>query len=206
LKQAAHLAAKTFTHLGLDILLWKIDVGLDPGEEIEQTGTDFHETLPESARQGSLGGEQSALGAGMEDVEDGFSLGEIDPAVEKGPFGELPRASHPGSLAVNGLQDGFHDQRVAVAADFDQVLAGVGAGTGPQRDDGLIQELFFQVETTGDGLARGQGLPGEIRGNGGGLGPTDPNQRQGGNSRGSGTGSDGVFFESHEIQSFQKQR
>jgi hypothetical protein len=65
--------------------------------------------------------------------------------MKKSAFGELPRAGHPGATFLEGLEDGLHHERVAVAANFNEVLAGVGAGARPKGQHSLIQHLASQT-------------------------------------------------------------
>ena len=92
-----------------------------------------------------------------------------------------------------------------MAADFDEIFAGVRARTRPEGDNRLVQELFFQAETASQRLARGQGFSEKFTSDDGGLGTTDPDQRKGGDTRRRGAGGDGVFFESHRDEYFQKE-
>ena len=197
LQEATHFLAEAGANLRLDILLRKIDVSLDPGQKIKESGADLHQTVFELAGEGPLGGEESSFRAGMKDIQNGLSLGEVYPAVQEGPFGKFARSGHPCALFLQGLQDGFHHQRVAVTADFDQILAGVGARAGPGGDDGLIQNPLVQSETPGQRLARREVFPSQRRDHFGRPGPADPDQGQGRDARWGGAGGDGVFFEGH---------
>jgi hypothetical protein len=58
-------------------------------------------------------------------------------------------AGHSGAAFLEGLENGLHHKRVAMAADFDQILAGVGAGARPKGQHNLVQHLAFQTQTPG---------------------------------------------------------
>jgi len=92
-----------------------------------------------------LGGEKGAFGAGMEDVEDGLGLGEVDPAMQESSFRKLTRAGHPGTFPVERSQEGFHDQRISVAADFNQILPRVGTRPRPEGEDRFVQDFAIQA-------------------------------------------------------------
>ena len=104
-----------------------------------------------------------------------------------------------------GREDGFNDEGVPVAADFDQILAGVGARTGPKGSDCFIQHLFFEAQAAGQRLARGQGFSEKFASDDGGLRAAEPDEGEGGDTRRRGAGGDGVFFEGHRDEYFQKE-
>ena len=59
-------------------------------------------------------------------VGDRLRLAQIHPAVQKGPPGELAGLRRPATARKEILQDLLGDHRIAVTADFQEVVAGVG--------------------------------------------------------------------------------
>jgi hypothetical protein len=73
------------------------------------------------------GGEaRGALGARMDEVEDGLGLGQIHLVVQKGAFGEFAGLGLARAGGKEGVEDALGGLRAAVALDFDGILAGIG--------------------------------------------------------------------------------
>jgi hypothetical protein len=81
----------------------------------------------------------------VEHIQNGLGLGEIDAAMKESTLREFAWAGHSGATFLEGLEDGLHHERVAVTADFDKILTGVGAGARPKGQHSLIQHLAFQA-------------------------------------------------------------
>ena len=60
------------------------------------------ESSPFTWAQGAC---QLALALALYDVEDGFGLGEVDPAVQEGPFREFPRLGEPCAAPAHEGED-----------------------------------------------------------------------------------------------------
>ena len=65
---------------------------------------------------------------GLDQVADGFGLGKVDAAVEKGPEGEFAGFGEPGARAYGAVETVPENDGGAVAGDFDYVFGGVGTG------------------------------------------------------------------------------
>src|SRR5690606_25300778 len=87
-----------------------------------------------------------APGAGRTDeVDDGFSLGEVEPAVEKGAQGEFAGLGGTGARAEHFPEHAGGEEASAVALNLDDVLAGVGARGAHHGDEGLIERAALPV-------------------------------------------------------------
>ena len=115
-----------------------------------------------------LGGEARLVqGGGVDEVADGFGLGEVEAAVEERALGELAGAGQAGAIGEGvGEQEVEHDGG-AVGGDFEDVLAGVGGGCGEEGDYGVVDGgAGFGVLDVGEmGVA---GLEGRVKGEDGG--------------------------------------
>jgi len=69
---------------------------------------------------------ESPAGPGADDVRDRLGLAEIDPVVQKRPLREFARLGQARAGMDNLGQGRLEDQRVPVAVNFQDVLAGVG--------------------------------------------------------------------------------
>ena len=91
---------------------------------------------------------------GLDQIGHRLGLHEVHPAVDERPQGELARLRQ----ACAGADDGFHDlpqqQRAAVAADLDYVLAGIRRRSGKVGGDHLVQRPL-QVRGADHGRERG---------------------------------------------------
>ena len=76
---------------------------------------------------------QLAFAFALNDVEDGFGLGKVDPAVQEGPFGELAGFGEPCALPHHEGKDQPLDGRPAVGVDLRHGRPGVSARR-PHKD------------------------------------------------------------------------
>ena len=139
------------------------DVGGD-GEPILIDGTDLASEGIFEEGGGHAGG---AFGAGMDEVEDGFGLGEVELAEEEGALGEFAGFGLPGAGAEEGVEDAVGGLRATVAVDFDGIFAGIGMGGAEKKHEGVIEGF---VGLGIDDLAVGKGAGGALGGEGGGAG------------------------------------
>jgi hypothetical protein len=64
----------------------------------------------------------------LNQVNDRFGLGEVDPPVEESSLSKLPGLGQTGSALQNRIEDFLENQNPAVGLDFHHVFAGVGSG------------------------------------------------------------------------------
>ena len=111
-----------------DAFVREVDAGFDFNQQAYQA---FAQT-PELLRKGSAElfqcDPETGLGTGRNQVHHGLGLCEIEPAVQKGTLGELPRLRQSRAAQEKGLQTEPKDEWPPVALELDDVLAGVAAG------------------------------------------------------------------------------
>ena len=145
-------------------------------------------------------------GLGVDEVDDGLRLGQVQPAVEKGPLGELPGQSLSGAGGEQGGEELSQHHRGAVAVELGAVLSGKAAGAGEADSQPLVQQAALTVQH----LAEDQ-LPGGLVRKGQGVGgpedpaaqvkaprPGHPDDAHAGDAASGGDGGDDV----HQISSF----
>ncbi len=82
-------------------------------------------------------------GLGVDEVADGFGLGEIDAAVEEGAHGELSGLGEARSGGDAQFDDVPEHDRRAVGGDLDDVVGGVGMGLGEVSDHDFVDARFL---------------------------------------------------------------
>ena len=113
-----------------DLFLRKIDPGFQQGQEVGQIFADLLDLPAQPALTVQVGQFQGAAGFGLDQVDDRFGLGKVDPSVEKGPAGELPRLGQTGPATERRFQDFLENEDPAVGLDLGHILPGVGLGLG----------------------------------------------------------------------------
>ena len=121
-----------------DVLVREIDVGFDVRERFHEFIAELVDALGKLAGELLVGGAQGQFGAGMDQVGDGFGLGQIDPAVEEGAPGKLPGLGGPRAVLEDRVQDGFGREQAAMTGDFDDVLARERARRAHDGDQHLV--------------------------------------------------------------------
>ncbi len=106
------------------ILLRKIDIRFQMRHDAEQLFRELAHLSPDGAVELPLGGLDTSLGAGMDQVGDRFGLAQVHLPVQEGGSGELARLGGPAAPGEEVLHDVLNDQGIAVAGDFQHVLAG----------------------------------------------------------------------------------
>ncbi len=74
----------------IDFLVGKVDGGFHMDAQSGDPGFQIGDAGGELALQGAHGGARRGGGAGADQIGDGFGLGDVDLAVEKGAFAESP--------------------------------------------------------------------------------------------------------------------
>ena len=185
---------------GLDVLVRVVQHGVEVRYYVNHIRV--HLLGPAAERAAELaGGVDGGLGCGgLDDVDDGLGLGEVEPAVQKGALGELARPGLPGPGGEERLERGAQHDGGAVALQFGGVLAGVAvrrAADGAQAEvehapgsvhKAAVDELAVPV------LGHGPAVGGAEHGLGGGdrPGAGDADDAYGGDDLARGDGGYGV--------------
>ena len=94
-------------------------------DKIDQRVANPFDLFAQLAFQLFSGRAQSEIGAGPNQIDDGFGLGQIHFAIQKSALGKFAGAR----TACTGMQTGFENfgrhERSAMATDLDNILAGV---------------------------------------------------------------------------------
>src|SRR5262245_48382130 len=83
--------------------------------------------------------------AGVDQVDDRFSLRQVNAPVEESAFGKLSRRRHPHSLCQHSLQDALRCHHTAVATDLCHVLARIRPWTPHNAQEGFIDTLALGI-------------------------------------------------------------
>src|ERR1035441_9386630 len=114
--------------LGGEILVRKVDVGLDHGQGAEEPVDKLRHVTRKRTPKDLPGGGQGPLAARVYEIHDRLGLAEVHAAVEKSPLREFPGPRRPAAAREKVGEYLARDERAAVAGDLERVLAGVGVG------------------------------------------------------------------------------
>ncbi len=140
-------------------------------------------------------------GGGADEVVDGLGLEDVQPAVGIGPERELPGVSRPRPGRDAEPDDLGQDDGAPVAAQFDDILPGVGVRRPEIGEDGLVEDLLpGRVDDApedrppgGEGTARPAPGPEEPAGHGQGPLAADADDAQSADPGRCRNGDDGIF-------------
>jgi hypothetical protein len=111
-------AGKAFLELGIrqkvDLLLGKVDAGLDECPRLGECVGQLPHAIGERAVEGAHGGAGRGPGAAVDEIRHRLRPGEIHASVEEGPLGKLPRPRRPCARPQRRLQHHIHDNGSAV--------------------------------------------------------------------------------------------
>ena len=189
-----------------NIFIRKINVGLDVRQGPDHLVTEQVDALREFAGELLIGGGDGQFGAGMDEVGDGFGLGQVDAAIKEGAFGKLARQSEPRATLQECVEDELRREQAAVTRDFHDILPSEGARGAHDGEEDFIHGLGLSDDASVvDGV--GWGLGGFERGFADGLEDGVRNEQraragetedgQAALTQGRGDGGDGVI--EHEI-------
>ena len=125
-----------------DVIFGEIHAGFEEGDEFYQLLLDWLYAVGQCAfklLRRNFGLEQ---GLRINQIADGFGLGEIDAAVQEGAHGEFAGLSQARSGCQRQLDDASQNHWRAVGGDFDNVVCGVRVGLLEESDYDLIQALI----------------------------------------------------------------
>ena len=78
-------------------------MSLDVGEGLHEIIAQVMDALAEATGELFIGGGKCEVRAGVDKVADGFGLGEVDAAIDKGAPGEFTRLSATRAACQNGF-------------------------------------------------------------------------------------------------------
>ena len=103
-----------------------IDGDFQAGNEVRQIvahGTDDFRQPPFELIDGTG---QALAALGLDDIHDGFGLGQIDSAIDEGPLRKFSGIGHAGAVGQDQAENFFQGLTAAVALDFQYVFRRIG--------------------------------------------------------------------------------
>src|SRR5438067_8895943 len=100
----AQAGAEFFASVGRNVFVRKINVRFDVGQDEDETIANCIDAGAEVASELLVRGAQREFGAGVNKVNDGLGLGEIDAAVEKGAARKFARLSEARAADQEGVE------------------------------------------------------------------------------------------------------
>ena len=98
--------------------------------------------------QGVQRGARRGAGAGINQVGDGFCLGQVHLVVEKSPLGEFTGAGLTSASSNAGGHQHVQDHRAAMALKFRHIFPGKGMRGRKGDDQALVENLPFLITET----------------------------------------------------------
>ncbi len=127
--------------------------GGDEGDEVALDGSDGAGDRAAELLRGDAG---LVEGVRVDEVADGFGLGEIDATGEPGALGELAGFGEARAAGEASAEDVVEQDRRAVSGDLEEVFAGVGVRRGEEGDDGFVKlRASGGIEDVGEAGLRG---------------------------------------------------
>ena len=180
----------------VDVVFGEVDAGLEGGDQRDELGFDRRDLAGERAAHLPRGQPGLLEGGGLDEVADGFGLGEVEAAAEEGALGELAGLGEAGTGGAAGADGVLEQHRRAVHGDLNDVLAGVAVGRGEKGGDDLVEDAVVgEVEQLAEaGAARGELMPEPEHGLGDGTGggTAEPDDADASAPGWGGDGDDGV--------------
>ena len=94
-------------------------------QQPDQFIADFPDLIAEPAFELFGSGTERQIGAGANQIDHGFGLGEVHFSIQKRSFSEFAGPRSPCPRAQTGFQNFRANEHAAVTTDLDQVFAGV---------------------------------------------------------------------------------
>jgi hypothetical protein len=113
-------------------------VRLEFGEDLQRAVGPAGDVPAELAGEHATRRGERSLGAGVDQVRDGFSLRQVDPAGEVGATRELAGLGEASAAREAVFGDPAHEQRVAVAGDLERIVAGERTAGRPEHGHDLV--------------------------------------------------------------------
>ena len=147
-----------------------IDSHFQAGNEIGQLMAHGADDLGQAAFELIDGTGQALTALGLDNIHDGFGLGQIDAAVDKSPLRKFSGIGQTGAVGQDQAEDFFQGFAAAVALDFQYVFCRIGMGALHDEHQYFIDRaaVIGDDETMLDGTvpALGQGFSGRTAENG----------------------------------------
>ena len=183
----------------VDLFLGKVDGRLDIDAQADQLFDQALHPAREFALQRTQGIARRLFGARLDEVGDGFGLGQVELVVEKGAFAEFTRPGQARTLFQGAAQQQVEDHRAAMALEFQHVFAGEGVGTGKeQRDAGVQHAAVGGEEVAVVGMPGRQLAAADRPRQRGGQGTGDADDADPATPGGGGDGGDTVGRQGHD--------
>ena len=181
-------------------IIRKIEHGLD----VRRDGQEGIVERADASAKGILelgGGEaRCAFGTGLDEIQDGFGLSQIEFAVQKSAFGEFAGFGLACAGGKEGLQNAASGLGSAVALDFGGIFAGERVRGAENEQQGIVEDFaggrsddLSVDERSGGALGRRRGGTAENPiGDGECAGARKADDRDGAGARSGGDGGDDV--------------
>ena len=122
-------------------IIRKIEHGLDIGRNGEQGVVKSADPAAEGVFELGCCEPRGAFGTGLDEVEDGLGLGQVDLSIQKGALGEFAGVGLARAGGEEGVEDAPGGLRAAVALDFDRILAGVGMRRAEHEPERVVEDF-----------------------------------------------------------------
>jgi hypothetical protein len=129
----------------LDVFLDEIDAGFDIRQDADERGSHGAETLREPPRELGQSGATASERAGSDEVQHGFGLTEIEPAVQESAAGEFPGLGESRSGFDGGNENFLNHLWAAMTRQFDRVLTGIATRCPQDESQNFIDTFASTV-------------------------------------------------------------
>src|ERR1700722_10204819 len=131
------------------IVFCKVDAGFQQRDQFHQLLLDGLEPFGERAFELLCRDLRLVESLSVDQVADGFGLGEIDASIQKGPHGELARFSQASAGGDAHRDDVPQDYWRSVGGDFDDVVGSVGVRLREVGDDDFVDARSSRASLLG---------------------------------------------------------
>jgi len=165
---------------------------------MQESGAHLPQAFPQPSGQVTRGHPQRGLGAGLDDLEHGLGLREIQTSGQKGPQSELPRPGQARPLGQDLPENGLEHRKPRVAVNFHHILPGVGMGSPHEGEQNFVEHVTLgikdvpQVKAVGLPNSAGAARAKNAARDGLGFGAAKPHDADARLSRRRGDGRNGV--------------
>ena len=122
-------------------IIWKIKHGFDIRRGRKKGLIDGLNAQADGIFQLSRGQTCGPFGAGMDEVQNGFGLCQIQFIIQEGSLGEFAGFGLACSRRKESMKNALGDLGAAMALNFNRIFAGIGMGGTEKQAEGLIETL-----------------------------------------------------------------